>query len=372
MPRFTAQGEQKNFLVHPGDQLLQELNARNLTQKDIAYAIDKPTPLINEIINHKRRFSAETSALLGVALGMAQDYWINLQSQYELACITEEKSYNEKVEFIQAWNRLKEIINISALKKRFNLEDDTPQCVKTIFDYFGVTNVEEFEQKAARVSSGYFRKSGKRTMDPKDLLTWTMVVKRESEEKEIEGRKFNKNCETQLLRELNGIFLKNISTVEQTASVLEKYGIRFILEKKIDQMPVDGYSFWIGTNPTIAMTGRFNRIDNFAFTLMHEIGHLMKHLSPKDGCSDSLDFYMSDANEYEARENEADEYAVQSLMGKTPIEELFSRCRNLYASEKEVESFAKENNINKSIVAGQIRHHYKAYSVLSGLIAPIG
>ena len=372
MPRFSPKEKMDFCLIHPGKQLLKELEERALTQKDIADAIDKPTPLINEIINGKRRFSAEMSALLGAALEMEPDYWINLQSQYELARIKEEVSYNKKIEYIKSWNRLKDIINVSSLKKRFNLNDDTAKCVDTIFNYFGVPDIEHFEEKAAIVSNAYFRRSSKRVTDPKDLLTWTMIVKRRSEDEQFEEKRFDKKNEARLVSELNTVFLRNTDTIAETGAILGKYGIKFILEDKIDQMPVDGYSFWIGRNPTVAMTRRFKRIDNFAFTLMHEIGHIMQHLSPKEGENDSLNFYTQDIEEYNRRETEANEYARSSLLGNAPIDDLYRRCKNPYASEKAIISFADENGISRSIVAGQFRHHFNAYSVFNNLLENIG
>lgn len=368
MPKISSVEEMDFCLIHPGRQLLKELDERGLTQKDIADAIDKPTPLINEIINGKRRFSAEMSALLGAALEMEPDYWINLQSQYELALIKEANFYSKKIEYIKSWNRLKDLVNVSSLKRRFNLNDDTAKCVDTIFSYFGVSDIEHFEEKAATVSNAYFRRSSKGSTDPKDLLTWTMIVKRRSEDECLDNKKFDKHNEDLLVSELNKVFLNNNGTIVGTKSILAKYGIKFILEDKLDQMPVDGYSFWIGQNPTVAMTRRFKRIDNFAFTLMHEIGHIMQHLSPEEGKNDSLNFYIQATDEYDRKEREANSYAQCKLIGDAPIDDLYRRCKNIYASEKAIISFADENGISRSIVAGQFRHHFNAYSVFNNLI----
>ena len=43
-------------------------------------------------------------------------------------------------------------------------------------------------------------------------------------------------------------------------------------------MPVDDYSFWEGNNPTIVITKRIQRIDNPAYVLFHELGHICLHL----------------------------------------------------------------------------------------------
>ena len=47
---------------------------------------------------------------------------------------------------------------------------------------------------------------------------------------------------------------------------------------KFDKTPIDGFSFWQGENPTIVLTLRLNRIDNYAFALLHEIYHVYMHL----------------------------------------------------------------------------------------------
>ena len=40
---------------------------------------------------------------------------------------------------------------------------------------------------------------------------------------------------------------------------------------KLEKTPIDGYSFWSNNNPVIALTLRHNRVDNLAFTILHEI-----------------------------------------------------------------------------------------------------
>lgn len=82
-----------------------------------------------------------------------------------------------------------------------------------------------------------------------------------------------------LARELNNVFKENKNTVNKTQEVLNKYGIRFLVVNKVGQVPVDGMSFWIGDTPTIVITERIASIDNFAFTTLHEVDHVFKHLT---------------------------------------------------------------------------------------------
>lgn len=81
-----------------------------------------------------------------------------------------------------------------------------------------------------------------------------------------------------LTKALNMILFRNEDMNEVLTKTLNKFGIKFVIEEKLDKVPVDGYSFWEGDNPTIVLTKRHDRIDNFGFTLMHELGHICLHL----------------------------------------------------------------------------------------------
>ena len=61
---------------------------------------------------------------------------------------------------------------------------------------------------------------------------------------------------------------------------LNGYGIILIVEPHLPKTYLDGAAFLTPSgNPVIAMTLRYDRIDNFWFVLMHELAHVSKHLS---------------------------------------------------------------------------------------------
>ena len=49
-------------------------------------------------------------------------------------------------------------------------------------------------------------------------------------------------------------FFNNKNTLENTERVLNQFGIKFITIPKLEKTPIDGYSFWSGDNPAIALT----------------------------------------------------------------------------------------------------------------------
>jgi len=71
--------------VHPGKILKRELDARSLSANALALALRVPSGRITDILNGKRGITAETALRLGRYFGNAPAFWMNLQTQYELA-----------------------------------------------------------------------------------------------------------------------------------------------------------------------------------------------------------------------------------------------------------------------------------------------
>ena len=70
--------------VPPGEYLAEEIEARGISQKELARCMGRPVNTINEIINGKKAITAATALELEKALGVPAHVWVNLQGQYEL------------------------------------------------------------------------------------------------------------------------------------------------------------------------------------------------------------------------------------------------------------------------------------------------
>lgn len=68
----------------PGDFLAEELEARGLSQVDFADIIGRPAQLVSGIISGKKTVTPETATQIGAALGTGAQYWVNLQSTYDI------------------------------------------------------------------------------------------------------------------------------------------------------------------------------------------------------------------------------------------------------------------------------------------------
>ena len=70
--------------THPGTVILDEINARNISQKILAHELGVLPTFLNEILKGKRAITADFAILLEKSLGISSDYWMRFQSQYDI------------------------------------------------------------------------------------------------------------------------------------------------------------------------------------------------------------------------------------------------------------------------------------------------
>lgn len=70
--------------MHPWKLLARELKHRGRTQKEFANLIEKNQVEVNYIINGKRNINADWALRLWIALGTSKEFWLNLQTTYDL------------------------------------------------------------------------------------------------------------------------------------------------------------------------------------------------------------------------------------------------------------------------------------------------
>lgn len=71
--------------IHPGEVLMEDfIEGFGITQHKLAVSIGIPPRRINEIVHGKRAITADTALRLGRYFGVEPQFWLNLQSRYEL------------------------------------------------------------------------------------------------------------------------------------------------------------------------------------------------------------------------------------------------------------------------------------------------
>jgi HTH-type transcriptional regulator / antitoxin HigA len=200
-----------------------------------------------------------------------------------------------------------------------------------------------------------------RKMDAYALKAWAARVIIEA--KKSNPPDFKKNCVTkELLREV-AQFSRRPEGPKDVRDFLFRHGIAVIVEPHLPHTHLDGAAILLmSERPIIGMTLRHDRLDNFWFTLMHELAHVRLHLNSGEGqFIDDLDVEAR----HDSKEKEADELAGEILIPSTVWKE---SPASRYRSPQAALHLANQLNIHPAIVAGRMRHHWRAYRLLNPLV----
>ncbi len=71
--------------IPPGELLAEELEARGMTQRDLATLMGRPPGVISQIVRGRKAITPRTAIEIEQALGIAASIWVGLEAQYRLA-----------------------------------------------------------------------------------------------------------------------------------------------------------------------------------------------------------------------------------------------------------------------------------------------
>ncbi len=203
---------------------------------------------------------------------------------------------------------------------------------------------------------------GKNTPNEYSLLAWQARIIQKAREA------YQKHTISEFT--LNDQWVKDLVKLSRDDSApllvkefLADKGIILVVEEHLSGTYLDGAAMLLETgNPIIALTLRFDRLDNFWFVLMHELGHVMLHLFD----SLNMDFFDEEGNsDSDEIEKEADRFALNSLIS----EESWDMCLSRFSmTEESIRLDAENIGVHPSIIAGRIRKERNNYTILGDLI----
>lgn len=143
---------------------------------------------------------------------------------------------------------------------------------------------------------------------------------------------------------------------------LREIGIAFVVERHLPSTLLDGAALaTLDGYAIVAMTLRHDRLDNFWFTLFHELGHLKLHIG--QGYASIFDDTEAPAgSEIEA---EADLFAQEALL---PADKWALGVSRFTRNEQAVRTDAKRFGVGAAIIAGRVRREAHDYTLLRGLV----
>lgn len=334
----------------PGEYIREELETRGWSQLDLAEILGRPPQAVNEIISGKRAITPDTAHALADAFGTSAQLWMNLDTAYQLARLPgRDNSISRKA-------KLYEIAPLKDMQKRGWIERSSNIAVleSQVLDFYGIASLDQpiYLHHAARKSTDYG------AISPAQLA-WLYRARNLAGAVSTTG-KFSKQTLAKALVELAGLKAE-VEETRKVASVLARAGIRFVIVEPLPHSKIDGVCFWLANeSPVVALSLRFDRIDWFWHTLMHEMAHV-ENGEGKENPTLDTQLVGSDAQPFDQKmdkEKTADLFASSFLVDQSKLDSFIARVHPLY-SRVRIGAFAHKVHVHPGIVVGQLQHRKK-------------
>lgn len=342
--------ERENFpigLPDPIEAIKFRMDQQGLTRKDLEKYIGSQSK-VSEILNRKRPLSIAMIRALHQGLGIPAEVLLQEEGRELSEPKHDLKNYPFNDMFKEGYFSF------------FNGKlQDAKDAKEEILDrFFSVFQGLTFEKAMPR-SSATDR------MDEFALEAWQARALALAEEQELPPYAHGSLDDEDLKH------LVKLSAFEEGPDLarkfLQKHGIAFVILKNLPHTYLDGACFKSPSErPVIGLTIRHDRLDNFWFTLLHELGHLNLH-------SNQNNFAFFDDTEShdlsnDKREKEANDFASNHLI-PDEVWKPWRRLNSGIVSKEGIRVFADHLGISSSIVAGRLRWEtgdYKKYSSMLG------
>ena len=346
----------------PGRLLKRELDERGWLQADLAEILGRSTTVVNEIIQGKRGITPETARGLADAFGTSAQFWLNREASYRLSLLEGNDTVSRRAQ-LYAKAPVREMI------RRQWIEDSEPidALEHSVTEFLGLSNIDEEIDfaHAARKSTPYD--------EPPNPAQFVWLRRALQLAKATSARTFTPKGMSQIVPRLK-LLMESPEETRHVPRVLAESGIRFLVIEPLPQTKIDGAIFWLDGSPVIVLSLRFDSIDHFWHTLMHEVAHVWY----KDGLNDRprLDVdIVADRSpltvvpvDVEAR---AYEFAANAIVPREEMENFIGRVRPLYSAVR-VRGFAKRIQVHAGLVVGQLQHRGEiSYGNLRRMLTPI-
>jgi HTH-type transcriptional regulator / antitoxin HigA len=327
----------------PGDYIREELEARGWTQADLTDILGWRPKDVNEIITGKRSITAETAGKLADAFGTSPQLWMNLESSYQLARTA------SRDQRIARRAKIYSIAPINDMQRRGWLErtDNIDVLETQVLGFFKLPSVDSQIRLsyAARENGG----------DKLAQRTWLYRAKQLAETLPVTGS-FSLDALDNLYAALHKI-KATAEEIRRIPKLLGDAGIRFLIIEQLPHSKIDGACFWLGNNsPVVVLSMRFDRIDWFWHTLMHELEHVRQG-DGKDEPTVDAALVGEDAEPFDQKpetEKRVDKGAIAFLVDQGQLTSFINQVQPFFSHIK-IMGFAQRIGTHPGIVVGQLQ-----------------
>jgi HTH-type transcriptional regulator/antitoxin HigA len=336
----------------PGEFLREELDARGWSQQELADILGRPPRLISEIIAGKRAITPETAKGLAEAFGTSAEYWMSLESQFQLSKIKRIDDTVARKASLYSKFPVREMLRRGWVRTSENIEVLEHQFCA----FFNIASLD-----STPALTHHAKKTDVNLEASPLQLAWLFKVREMALRQVLPTYSHNSLLHAvEKLKEL----LAAPEEARRAPGILAEAGVRLVFVEPMAGSKIDGACFWLSADkPVIGMTLRFDRIDNFWFVLRHEIEHVLRG----DGREEQNPILDSDVGSENTDSPECEVLANRAgadfCVPAAQLDNFVARVQP-YFSEQKILGFAQRINVHPGLVVGQLQRKLHRHDFL--------
>ena len=355
MPHHPTAGEQPEtpekaahiefiakWALPPGRLLRAEIDARGMTQADLAARAKLTEKHVSQVMTGTVSLTPDVALAFERSLGVPAHTLLLAEARYQ-AERSRQDAFTTLAK-LEPWARR---FPLADLKKKGVLRgtERGGELVDLLLRFFGVANPQAFENVSLAGISG-FRRAQHLNVDEYATAAWLRLG-----EQQTAGHQLPAYDPNRLRRALPD--LRRLSTrpdgdaFAEARRILAESGVALAFVDGIKGSRACGATRWVTpTRPLIVVSDRYGHRDTLWFSLMHEIGHVLRH--PRRRTFVNL---ADDGDDVDGLEAEANVFAADVLVPDRYRDRLLAA-----ATPDEFNALAADADIDVSILAGRRGH----------------
>ena len=349
--------DERKESASPAAFIREQLDARGMTQLDLAFVLGTNQQTVNHLAVGKRGVSAEMAKALGAAFDVPAAHILEMQKASELRAELERAKQPDAS--IARKARLMQTYPVREMIKRGWVDDDPKTLEAQVARFFGCSSVEDLPH-LPRDMAHAAKKVSYWEQIPPPQFAWLLRVKQIADRLIVPV--YSEAALRESLPKLRAL-MDRPESASRVPRIMQECGVRLVVVENLPGGKIDGVCFWTAgdASPVIGLSLRFDRIDNFWFVLRHEIEHVMR----RDGVSTiNVDTDICSESEEDRGlpecERSANDAASDFMVPRSKIESWIARKAPFYP-ERDLLAFATLQGVHAGIVAGQVRYRTKKF-----------
>jgi HTH-type transcriptional regulator / antitoxin HigA len=343
---------------HPGDAIVEHLELRGWTQRDLARRTGLTPKTISEICNGKAPIMPPTALALEKVFQRPAHLWLNLQRQFDEA-EARRREARKSVEWM-AWAKafpLREMRQLRFVAPHVERQSD----VDTLLTFLGVSSPDSWKS-VWQASAVAYRQTRKFATSDEAMSAWVRATELAAETLQVSD--FDEDRLRASLDELRQLTRQRASDiVEPLQALCGAAGVAVVWVPELKQTGISGCARWLSDRKALlALTLRYKTDDQMWFTFFHELGHILLHRKRRgfvlDNAADDLADRVVDP-EMQQFEDEANRFSADTLI---PPQALSDFINKKDFGNEAIHDFAEKVGIGPGLVVGRLQ--------FEGLLAP--